>query len=174
MEIVLVNKLKLLSFTMKNIDAVIERKKERDLNRMRKDLEKILEDVYSAKLAVLEEKIVAEEDQQNIDAWSSELDQTINKHEEALENINGALDKIYCEEEENKLYQQRREDKERAARMYEEQKQIEIMKLEIKKESEQKAAAKEKPSRAKLPKLEITKFKSTHIDWPRFWGQLEV
>ena len=27
---------------------------------------------------------------------------------------------------------------------------------------------------AKLPKLVITKFKGTHADWPRFWGQFEA
>ena len=65
--------------------------------------------------------------------------------------------------------------REREAR--ETQEKEEKVRLEIKKKFEAKTVEKESDAgkpKAKLPKLVITKFQGTHLDWQRFWGQFEV
>ena len=174
MEKSLTNQLKLLSFTTRDVDQILQRRKERELERKQRDIEKTLEDIYSTKLSVLAEKISAEETQENIDAWCSGIEDDINKYEGMLEMIKDEITSIHQGKEDDKLEKERKEAGERAAREFEEQKRIQSMKLEMKKERGQKSSENGKPSRAKLPKLEISKFNSTFIDWPRFWGQFEA
>ena len=79
------------------------------------------------------------------------------------------------EEQEQKLAATLREEK------FEEEMKFEKLKLEQKLNYEKqieegrKLQSKEYTAiSAKLPKLVITKFKGTHADWPRFWGQFEA
>ena len=65
--------------------------------------------------------------------------------------------------------------REREAR--ETQEKEEKVRLEIKKKFEAKTVEKESDAgkpKVKLPKLVITKFQGTHLDWQRFWGQFEA
>ena len=65
--------------------------------------------------------------------------------------------------------------REREAR--ETQEKEEKARLEIKKKFEAKTVEKESDAgkpKVKLPKLVITKFQGTHLDWQRFWGQFAV
>ena len=65
--------------------------------------------------------------------------------------------------------------REREAR--ETQEKEEKARLVIKKKFEAKTVEKESDAgkpKVKLPKLVITKFQGTHLDWQRFWGQFEV
>ena len=64
-----------------------------------------------------------------------------------------------------------REDKTREIQEKEEQSNWEIKKFEVKADGKEGNAGKPK---AKLPKLVITRFQGTHLDWQRFWGQFEV
>ena len=160
METTLSNKLKLLTVTSKDLDAVIHRRRERELNRKMKDIEKILDGVYAAKLAVLEEKIAAAEAPETIDDWSSSIDTSIAPFEDFMEKLAETVNDIHREEEEVKTQKQKKEAEEQAAKEYQEQKRIETMKLQLKKESD-KGAAKDSTTRAKLPKLEISKFKGS-------------
>ena len=42
------------------------------------------------------------------------------------------------------------------------------------KTEDDKLNKKDLATNAKLPKLAITKFKGTHLDWTRFWNQFEA
>ena len=64
-----------------------------------------------------------------------------------------------------------REDKTREIQEKEEQSNWEIKKFEVKADGKEGNAGKPK---AQLPKLVITRFQGTHLDWQRFWGQFEV
>ena len=68
---------------------------------------------------------------------------------------------------------------------YNEEKQIEDMKFQMRKKLEQgtkdtdgteddKLNKKDLANNAGLPKLVITKFKAIHLDWTRFWNQFEA
>ena len=67
----------------------------------------------------------------------------------------------------------RREEKQLSNQMYEEEIRNERMKLEVRKEFKMKGEYQTSKGlsaiRAKLPKLTISKFNGTIIDWLRFW-----
>ena len=102
MEASLINKLKLLTFTTRDIDKIVQRRKERELERTQKNIEKILDDVYSTKLSVVGEKISAEETQETVDAWCSSIDVGINSHEGVLDPIKDVIKSIHQEKEDDK------------------------------------------------------------------------
>lgn len=65
-------------------------------------------------------------------------------------------------------------------KIFEEEMRFEKEKLEQKLNFEtkikqgRKDQMEEQSINAKLPKLQITKFKGTHTDWPRFWNQFKT
>ena len=134
-------------------EQIMQRRRERKLKRKQKDIEKILDDVYSAKLEVTEEKIASEESQENIDNWCEDLDDDLNKYEGVLEQIKGVIESLHDEEEEN-----------RACRTYTEQKRIEVMKLELKKEMEQSSRASGE-SHNKSTRAKVTEAGDNKIRW---------
>ena len=71
----------------------------------------------------------------------------------------------------------RREDQEQEVefrRKLEQEKQLEEMRMEMRKQLEKKEGKKKEDSKAKLPKLFISKFEGTALDWFRFWNQFET
>ena len=73
-----------------------------------------------------------------------------------------------CEEAKSR----RREDQEQEVefrRKLEQEKQLEEMRMEMRKQFQKKEDPK-----AKLPKLVISKFEGTAVDWLRFWNQFET
>ena len=68
-------------------------------------------------------------------------------------------------------------EEEKRKRRFEEELKLEEARMEIKREFEKKLeedkSKSAKESGAKLPKLTITKFQGTHLDWLRFWNQFE-
>ena len=78
---------------------------------------------------------------------------------------------------------EKKEEELRMQKQYDEENLIEEMKFQMHKKLEQETKDKDKTeddklnkkdlaTYAKLPKLVITKFKGTHLDWTRFWNQL--
>ena len=78
---------------------------------------------------------------------------------------------------------EKKEEELRMQKRYDEEKLIEEMKFQMHKKLEQEIKDKDKTeddklnkkdlaTYAKLPKLVITKFKETYLDWTRFWNQL--
>ena len=70
-----------------------------------------------------------------------------------------------------------REDQEQeveSRRKLEQEKQLEEMRMETRKHFEKKEEKKEEDPKAKLPKLVISKFEGTALDWLRFWNQFET
>lgn len=74
--------------------------------------------------------------------------------------------------------EEERKEEEKRKRRYEEELKLEEAKMKIKREYENKLEEEQnissKESGAKLPKLTITKFQGTHLDWMRFWSQFET
>ena len=75
---------------------------------------------------------------------------------------------------EAKLEEEKAEEEKRKRR-HEEELKLEEAKMQIKRDFEKNMEEDRnksvKESGAKLPKLTITKFRGTHLDWLRFWSQ---
>ena len=129
------------------------------IQRQRKLLESKVEECHELKTEMQELKLEQGNDKEDIKAWSVEIEQRLAEYEKVvrgLEDLEWSL-----REEETRENQEKEEQS----------------KWEIKKKIEAKADGKEghagKP-KAKLPKLVITRFQGTHLDWQRFWGQFEA
>ena len=91
----------------------------------------------------------------------------------------GKPSKTYVNEasREAKLEEEKAEEEKRKRR-HEEELKLEEAKMQIKRDFEKNMEEERnksvKESGAKLPKLTITKFQGTHLDWLRFWSQLET
>ena len=171
------NKFKLLSYYNKDTELIINRRKERELERKRKNIEETLEEVYAMKIKTVEEKIIADVNQEEIDEWAAGIDGQTNQYEELLEQLKDTLTVVRKEAEE----ESRREKEQRSNQVYEEELRQERMKLEVRRELSTRDgedfhsfSSRSSEIRAKLPKLTITKFNGTNIDWLRFWSQFRA
>ena len=174
-------KLKLLEFTKEHEAA--ETGDLTPMERKRKTLERKVEEIHELKVKAQEIKFEQGCEVDAIREWSTQLEDRVAVYEKAIVDLSLAsksardLETQKIKEHEQKLAAALREEK------FEEEMKFEKLKFEQKLNYEKqieegrKLQSKEEfttNSAAKLPKLVITKFKGTHADWPRFWGQFEA
>ena len=92
------------------------------------------------------------------------------------EVIKRAIAKFKDEAGNYKRYLHDKEEEKRMQRRLEEERRIQEMKAEMKKlkKTEERRGSREDEVRVKLPKLVISQFEGTHLDWFRFWNQYET
>lgn len=155
----IVNKLKVLKLTHEGSEKIAGAKSLKPIQRHRKLLESKVEECHEIKARVQELKLERGDDEDDIRKWSTGIEKSLVEYEKAVEGFE-ELERSLREEETREI-----------------QEKEERSKWEIKKKFEAKADEKESESgkpKAKLPKLVITKFQGTHLDWQRFWGQFEA
>ena len=149
-----------LRLTVNPIETLIAGSKLiKPIQRQRKLLESKVEECHELKTEVQELKLERGDDEEDIKAWSVEIEKRLTEYEKV---VGGLEDLERCLREEETIETQEKEEK---------------SKWEIKKKFEAKADGKEGDAgrpKAKLPKLVITRFQGTHLDWQRFWGQFEA
>ena len=149
------NKLKVLQWTNEHANKIAGSNLLKPIQRHRKLMESKVEECHEVKVIVQELKIGPGDEED----WSLGIEAELGKYEKVIEEL---------EELEQKL-------REQEAR--ETQEKEEKARLEIKKKFEPKTVEKESDAgkpKVKQPKLVITKFQGTHLDWQRFWGQFEA
>ena len=114
--------------------------------------------------------------EEEVTQWSADLEEGIAKTVTTTEVIKKAIAKFKNEAENDAIYLQDKEDKKRMERRLEEERRIQEMKAEMKKlkKTEERRGSREHEVRVKLPKLVISQFEGTHLDWFRFWNQYET
>ena len=174
-------KLQLLKFTRSQTDSAIENGNFTAMERLRKTLAKKVEEVHDIKVSVLELRFEAGEKEDEIQLWSTKLDEDVG----VFETIIVDLDARVKQSKSASLEAAKKEEEDHATeireRKYEEEMRFEKEKLEqrLKYEKQIEDSRKDqnkndKSINAKLPKLVITKFKGTHTDWLRFWNQFKA
>ena len=118
------------------------------------------------------------EDQEEIKAWSSKIDTEIKKFNPIMAELQKSVKKIKPserKEEERELLLSKQ-------RQHELETELEKARYEQKLKFEEKLGEFKtnsiptvtQSSSAKLPKLVISKFQGTHLDWYRFWNQFQA
>ena len=174
--------IQMLQFTQQETETVLTKNAMKPLQRHLKTIEDQLEEIEDMKVRMQKLKIGSGKEPQEVRSWSQAIDEDIISYERTVDTIQekiAALKERALEEE-----RQREEEiaKLRKRRHFEEEIRLEEEKLRIKRELERKMEEerekvqlrKDQTSKAKLPKLIITKFQGTHIDWQRFWSQFEA
>ena len=66
-------KFKLMTVTNRYYKTKIERVKETEYTQSVKDISKILQEIYNLKIKAIEQKVQADENQEDIDVWNQEM-----------------------------------------------------------------------------------------------------
>ena len=105
-----------------------------------------------------------------IDKWTVELDEKLYKMERPMTDIEEAIKN----QERRKSIKEKNQEKQRFKRSIREEKQIEEMRQELQKSRKIRREDDNKDPKCKLPKLVISQFSGTHIDYFRFSYQFET
>ena len=157
-----------LKMTVAKTDNVIEGGKSEAIERQCSTLKSITAEINRMRLEVEAKKLGAKVDVTDIEAWNAQLDAQLEKADSEVEKVCKWLDErkkeaeIIAQEEQLK---------------FEEKLQRAKLKLKTELQAEKTSSqnshqtASSSSVQAKLPKLVITKFDGSYMDWPRFWGQ---
>ena len=168
-------KLHMLKFTQEDTKRILEGNKIKAIERHAKVYENLIEQAHNIKVEVQQSKIEKGDVPEEVREWSREIEGKISVFEVAVEEIKERIvsEHTKVKSEEEKIEQEKRR------QQFEQELKFEETKLEMKQEyvkrlEETRTKSPTKGNNAKLPKLVITKFQGTHLDWQRFWGQFET
>eukprot|EP00794_Sanderia_malayensis_P016264 gene16264-biopygen13817 len=174
--------IQMLKFAQEETETILKKNSVKPLQRQLKKFESLLDEFENLKVQMQKLKFTNGEEPQDVRSWSLEIDGEITTFEDTIDAINDKIDAF--KEEAAREERQREEDitELRRQRQLERDIKLEEEKMKIKRELERKMDEEREKShlskgqtpKAKLPKLVITKFQGTHIDWPRFWSQFEA
>ena len=173
------NKRKLLCMAEKETGMATEHLQVRDMERQRRLFEQQIEELHSCKIKVEEQKIVEGEEDEEVLKWGLQLKKELNNYEEIIEKLDGLLKEKPLADPNKKMESEQKEEELRIQKRYSKEKLIEEMKFQMRKKLEQETKdtgkteddrlnTKDFATNVKLPKLVITKFKGTYLDWTRF------
>ncbi len=136
--------LKLLAFTDKQTEAILERRKDRELERQVRTIQSSLDKIYDQKTKVIEEKFKADESEEEIEQWSGKFEEDVSRYDKSLEDLQATIASVKKAALQKSLQIEQQKEEERLQRVYEEKKRIETMKLDVRKQYEAKLDGKER------------------------------
>ena len=166
-------KLKMLKFTIEDTEKVLETEDVKAIKRHWSTLESIIDETHQPKLQAQELRIENNEDLAEIRSWLENLEAQINKFEGTLKQVKYVAANIRSAKEEKR-------EEEKRKRIMNEEIKFEKAKFQARAKLEKSLKTSLENSEnsssigVKLPKLEISKFQGTFLDWTRFWNQFET
>ena len=168
-------KLRMLEFTRSDTPRIQEKNELKSLERQEKVFSELIDSIHEQKVLIQTAKIEKGDNPEDVTQWTLEMEEKIEKYEQVMAELHGDVEKLRAKaREEDGL----REDNKRRQR-FEEELKLEEAKMQMKHDYEKKLMEESKSSKGnlsqvKLPKLVITKFQGTPLDWQRFWSQFET
>ena len=171
---------KLLEIAENESKRLFEKKRKYELEKHLKHVETRLEILQDLKYEGQEIMVAGDKEDEavNVGEWCELLDERLARFDEFVGKLKEELS-IASDREEAEA--RRKEDliqEERFRRRMEEEVKIEEMKMEMKKKgfefSRDEIVKSDEKVSVKLPKLKITKFEGTALDWLCFWNQFET
>ena len=172
-------KLRLLAFLSEDIPRIQEKGDPAGIERQTKIIKRHLEEIHEIIFHVQELRFENGDESQEIREWSLEAEENLTKYEKDIETLQHALNEIRSNEIKREKEEEEKVLEEIRRRRFEEELKLEEAKLNMKRDLEKKrdesfTAAEKGQVRIKLPKLIISKFQGTFLDWQRFWNQFET
>ena len=168
--------IKMLERADKESERLLSRNKLCELQKHLQNIEMRLEKIQELKYRAQGGGGGEEEETAVIDDYTDRLNENTARFDVLVADVERAISRLNEGEEAKARY---REDEEQEAvfkRRFEEEMRLEEMRLEMRKKydrEEGKDTVKESV-KVKLPKLVISKFEGTALDWFRFWNQFET
>ena len=168
-------KIQLLKFTHEQAEKAIEKGNITAIERQRKTLATKVEEVHDIQVKVQERRIEKGDNLEGIQGWNTKIEDSVAAYEKAVADLDKSVKEIRDKEVEAAKWREERVAAEIREKKFEEELRLEKAKLEQRFKYERKIEESRKGQvQTKLPKLVISKFKGTHTDWTRFWGQFEA
>lgn len=168
-------KIQLLKFTHEQAEKAIEKGNITAMERQRKTLATKVEEVHDIQVKVQERRIEKGDNLEEIQGWNTKIEDSVAAYEKAVADLDKSVKEIRDKEVEAAKWREERVAAEIREKKFEEELRLEKAKLEQRFKYERKIEESRKGQvQTKLPKLVISKFKGTHTDWTRFWGQFEA
>ena len=165
------NKLQALTLIESSTSRILSRGKLREVQKQLNIFEVRIEDL---KLLTMDQHLKEKTATDEIQSWSVGIDEQLEKFDVIIDELQRAVTDITSKntaEEERHRFDQREH----------EEKKIEEMKIQMRLDMEREVQRNTErrnglvpTANVKLPKMEITKFQGTHLDWQRFWNQFEA
>ena len=158
----------MLNFTVEDTAKILQAEDVRAIERHGSTLESVADKTHRLKLQVQELRIENDDDPAEIRNWSETLEAQMGKFEETLKEGKHVAAGIRLAEEEKRK------------QILDEEIELEKAKIEARAKLEKTVKTSSEDTEnlsslgAKLPKLEISKFQGTFLDWIRFWNQFET
>ena len=173
-------KIRLLDFISEETNEILNTKEKDAVTRQIGVYEKKVTEIYELKLSIQELKLAEGQDPGEIRAWTNETQAKIKEFDAVIAKLKDTLSEIHrkerCSEENAALMSKQK--------LFEQEKEFERAKFEERIKQERKLGeikaptqltnAKTDSAKVKLPKLVISKFQGTHIEWIRFWNQFKA
>ncbi len=169
-------KTKLLEFISDETKEILETRDSTAIRRQLNIYGTRIEEILELKTIIQEAKIDEDNDPEEIRAWSSSIDKNVKEFNPIMAEMKAALKEIKEQEqsEEEKQFLFTKQKQLEVENKMEREKLEQKLKFERKLEEMKTAVSNEQSSKVKLPKLIITKFQGTNLDWFRFWNQYEA
>ena len=175
------DELKLLEIKDKNTPKVLEQNKLRDMKRHLGSIENQLDGLHELRINIEEAKIAVGGKVEDIEHWGAEFDARVKHFEKLTETLTEAISAVNLQAENERAAKEKSEEELCVKKRLEEEKCLEEMRLELREQYElgehvkdKKPVDSEQSVKVKLPKLSITRFNGSHIDWLRFWNQFSA
>ena len=170
-------KFKLLSLARKETARTLQRNKKKELEKQINVIESRIDEIRDLKAEVQEKKIETGESSEQVEQWSTDIETRLETHDPQIEELQTKLLLITKQSEDEVREKEYQQEQRILSLRYAEEKKIEKMKAEIKTNEDrinEREQIRDNTTKVKLPKLVITKFEGTHLDWLRFWSQFET
>ena len=160
-------KLKQLLITSGRTNAVLETNEDIAIQRQTEALKALSSDVENARRAVEAQKIADDEEEIEIGNWNTQIEAKLAKADNEVKRLQKWQDD--CKQEKERIT--REEQIKFELKLHETKLNLQSQLQTTTAENQPAVTGMAKGVQAKLPKLIITKFNGTYMDWPRFWGQ---
>ena len=167
-------KFKMLDIKELESARILKRGKIRESEKHANEIETRVEKTQDLKGKVQELMLESEKQIDKIDEWTNEIE---GLYDQPLQKVQKLLNELQIADRLEQMREQEGMEEQRKQKRYREKLEIEEMKLKMKREYEKESKTKNETEQnkphVKLPKLTISAFKGTHLDWHRFWSQFE-
>ena len=169
---------KILERSERSSIKILERNKANEVEKHVSYIEKRLDVILNMKYEVQGLMISEGAADEVVDEWMNTTDEKLMRYHEVIDRMQSCLEDLQKKKEGETRKKEDEKQEDRFRRRMEEELGIEKKKLEIQKKGyemrEEKIVREERSKIVKLPRLHITKFEGTHIDWFRFWNQYQA
>lgn len=172
------SKLRQLKFTRDDILRIQEKNELKVAERLQKALEQQIDSLHEQMVEIQALKIEKGDQPDDVRKWSLEMEKQVAEYKQIKEDVRRTVKSLREKALLEAKWEEEKVEAEKCKRRVEEELKLDEARMDIKKAFEKKLdedkSKSVKKSGAKLPKLTISKFQGTHLDWLWFWNHFKT